>query len=220
MPEPGRVRPVEHYPALPYAQMPALMQTLAARGGIAALALRFIALTAVRSGEARKGRWREFDLEGAVWTIPAERMKGPKGKRKEQRVPLSPPSLAILESLRPFAGDDDALVFPGQKRGEPLSDMSILAVLRRLELKDKTNQALTVHGLRSTFRDWAAEQTNFPRELAEKALAHSVKNEVEAAYQRGDLFAKRRKLMDAWAAFATKGQPTGNVLDFKKRTRA
>ena len=184
-----------HHAALPYAELPGLMKQLASAEGVAALAVRFAILTAARSGEVRGARWSEIDLDAAVWTVPAERMKA----KEEYRVPLSPAALAILAQVR---GLDDSLVFPGRRRGSALSNMT--AVLKRL------NVPATLHGFRSTFRDWAAERTNVPREIAEMCLAHTVGNTVERAYARSDLFEKRRALMDTWARFAT-SQP-GEVV--------
>lgn len=182
-----------HHAALPFAELPSFVAALRARDtGTAALALEFTILTAARSGEALGARWEEFDLEGKVWVIPQERMKA----RRPHRVPLSP---AVLDVLNRAKGRDDVWVFPGQKPGKPLSNMAMEMQLRRMKRDD-----ITVHGFRSSFRDWAAETTAFPREVAEMALAHVLENATEAAYRRGDLFEKRRKLMDAWAAFASR----------------
>lgn len=182
---------VEHHPALPWKELPALMERIAKEEGIGAMALRFAILTAARSGEVRGARWVEFDLDAAVWTVPAARMKA----GVEHRVPLSPAAAALLRSVE---GMSPELVFPSpSSTAEPLSDMTLLAVLRRLEVD------AVPHGLRSTFRDWAEEATHFSCEVKEAALAHVVKNKTEAAYRRGDHFEKRRELMDAWAAYAT-----------------
>ena len=153
-----------------------------------AQALEFTILTAARSGEVRGATWAEIDLEEAVWTVPGERMK----VGKEHRVPLSPAAIALLKRLPRTDGVD--YVFPALRGGQ-LSDMTLTAVLRRMEVP------VTVHGMRSTFRDWAAEHTEYPREVAEMALAHSIGNAVEAAYRRGDLFDKRRLLMNDWDRF-------------------
>lgn len=181
-----------HFAALPYAELPALMKRLEAAPGMGALALRFTILTAARSGETRGAVWSEIDQDGATWTIPAERMKMKAG----HRVPLSAPVLAILEAVRDLLG---ALVFPSTKPDRPLSDMTLAAVLKRLEVP------VTVHGFRSTFRDWAEERTDYPHEVKEAALAHKVSNAVERAYRRTDLFDRRRALMNEWAAFCTQG---------------
>jgi len=142
--------------------------------------------------------WSEIDIENAIWIIPAGRMKG----RKEHRVPLSPNALAVLDKAHGLRDEsvEETFVFPGRKKGRPLSNMAVLRLLKRMGYGD-----LTVHGFRSTFRDWCSEQTNYPREVAEMALAHTVGDKVEAAYRRGDLFEKRKRLMDAWAAFCAIG---------------
>lgn len=177
-----------HFQALPWRDLPALMARIAGVEGMGALALRFAILTAARSGEVRGATWAEIDTDAASWTIPAGRMKA----GDEHRVPLSAPALALLKPLR---GISDDLVFPGAKRGKPLSDMTLAAVLKRLDVP------VTVHGFRSTFRDWTEEATAYPHEVKEAALAHKVKNAVEAAYRRTDLFEKRRALMNEWAEF-------------------
>jgi integrase len=162
------------------------------RDGIAARALEFTILTAARTGEVIGAKWGEIDLEEGSWTVPAERMKA----GREHRVPLSEPALRLLRAL-PREGD---LVFPGSKAGTGISNMSMAAVLKRMGVN------VTVHGMRSMFRDWASERTSFPPEVAEMALAHTVKNKVEAAYRRGDLFDKRRLLMAEWAAYLEEGR--------------
>lgn len=183
---PEKVRKVEHHPALPWQQIGAFMAVLKAREGIAARALEFTILTAARSGEVRGITWGEVDLTAKLWTVPGERMKA----GREHRVPLSDRAVALLEQLPRMDGH----VFPGAKAKAPLSNMSLTAVLRRMG-----HESITVHGFRSTFRDWAAEATNFPREVAEHALAHQLPDKVEAAYRRGDLIGKRARLMQAWA---------------------
>jgi integrase len=190
LPARAKVRPVVHHAALPYAGLPALMARLGE--GVAARALAFTCLTAARSGETRHATWDEIDLELRVWTVPAERMKS----GREHRVPLSDPALAILAPLSVLAGARQGLVFPGSRAGRPLGHSAMATELSRIGLGDAT-----VHGLRSSFRDWAAETTGFPSEVVEMALAHAVGSKVEAAYRRGDLFVKRRQLMDAWAEF-------------------
>jgi integrase len=159
------------------------------------LALRFAILTAARSGEVRGATWDEIDLGAATWTIPAERMK----MERPHRVPLAEPALVILRELQPLADGPGSLVFPSARPGKPLSDMTLSAVLRRLDVP------VTVHGFRSSFRDWSEEAATFPHEVKEAALAHAVANKTEAAYRRGDLFDRRRELMDAWARYATGG---------------
>lgn len=183
---------VRHHAALPWAELPALMRRLAKEEGMGALALRFAILTAARSGEVRGATWQEIDLEAATWTIPADRMKA----GTEHRVPLSAPAVALLRGVQ---GLSPTIVFPSPKSSpaepKPLSDMTLLAVLRRLKVE------AVPHGFRSTFRDWAEEATHYPHEVKEAALAHTVKNKTEAAYRRSDLFEKRREMMDAWAAW-------------------
>ena len=165
---------VEHHPALPWKELPALMERIAKEQGMGALALRFAILTAARSGEVRGATWAEIDLDAAVWTVPAARIKA----GVEHRVPLSPAAIAMLRSVE---GLSPELVFPSPRSTtEPLSDMTLLAVLRRLEVD------AVPHGFRSTFRDWAEEATHYPFEVKEAALAHVVKNKTEAAYRRGD----------------------------------
>jgi len=182
--------PKQHHPVMPFAAVPRFMKKLAARTGLAARALELTILTAARTSEVLQARWSEFDLDRGLWVIPAERMKA----GKEHRVPLSEPAATLLRLLQ-TQGD---FVFPGLKKGKPLSNMAMDMVLRRMKTAN-----CTVHGFRSAFRDWCGEATQFPREIAEHALAHSVGNEVERAYRRGDALEKRRELMSAWAAFAT-----------------
>ena len=184
---------VEHRAALPWRELPALWPRLEAAEGMGALALRFAILTAARSGEVRGATWAEIDFEAATWTIPAERMK----MERPHRVPLAPAALAILREVQPLGVGPSSLCFPG-RRGAMLSDMTMSVVLRR-----RLGVAVTVHGFRSTFRDWAEEAVTFPHEVKEAALAHSVRNPVEAAYRRGDLFDSRCELMDAWARFVS-----------------
>lgn len=188
LPAPTKIARVTHHRALPIDAMPGFMADLRERKGIAARALEFLVLTAARSGEVRGAAWSEIDIDAAVWTVPAERMKA----HKEHRVPLPPQALALLANLPRIKGVE--LVFPAP-RGGVLSDMTLTAVMRRMQVD------AVPHGMRSTFRDWAAERTHFPHEVAEMALAHTIGNAVEAAYRRGDLFAKRAEMMDAWSIF-------------------
>jgi integrase len=190
LPKRNKVRRVKHLAALPYQQIGELMPALREEDGIAARALEFTILTAARSGEVFGARWDEFDLNERLWVIPGERMKA----GKEHRVPLSDAAIAVIQHMAAIRRSD--YVFPSGGRGGPLRPMAMLMVLRRMGHGD-----LTVHGFRSSFRDWAAERTAFPAEVAEMALAHAVSNKVEAAYRRGDMFQKRRQLADAWAAF-------------------
>ena len=196
LPKPSAVAKVEHHAAIDRKDIGKVMAPLAASGGLAAKAVRFTCLTAARSGEVRASVWSEIDLIEGTWTVPAHKMKA----GKEHRVPLTNGALAILREVEPLrdprAGD---LVFPGQKRGKPLSDV---ALSKALHLAAET-KAVTVHGLRSTFRDWAAEETDYPREVAEMALAHAIGDKVEAAYRRGDLFEKRRQMMEDWARWVS-----------------
>jgi len=176
-----------NFAALPYDEIPALMPRLVDKGGMGALALRATILTAARSGEVRGATWAELDLANAVWTVPAERMK----MRRAHRVPLSAEAVAVFSEAGAVRRKGTNLVFPSAKGG-PLSDMTLTKALRDL------GETATAHGFRSSFRDWAAEQTSLPGEIAEAALAHAVPNAVEAAYRRTDFFDKRRELMDAW----------------------
>ena len=201
LPARSRVRKVQHHAALAYAEVGQFMADLRGQDTTSALALEFLILTATRTAEVIGATWSEADLDAAVWTIPAERMKA----KKEHRVPLSKPALAILKRLYKHRAGE--FVFMGAKPGRPLSNMALLMLLERLGRSD-----LTVHGFRSTFRDWCAESTNFPREVAEHALAHSLPDKVEAAYRRGDLFEKRRHLMAAWARYCGTTEPRGKVV--------
>lgn len=179
-----------HHAAMSYVDVPAFMGELQTRQATAALALEFAVLTAARSGEVLGARWEEFDLDRAVWTVPAKRMKA----GREHRVPLSRRALKIVKTMNETRVGD--FVFPGRKPGKALSVMALEMVLRRMKI-----DGVTVHGFRSAFRDWAAERTNFTNEVCEAALAHVIENKVEAAYRRSDLFDKRRKLVEAWAVF-------------------
>jgi integrase len=212
LPARARVRKVAHHAALPFDEVPAFLSLLRDREGIAAQALEFAIFTAARTGEVLGARWGEFDLAAKVWTVPGERMKA----GKEHRVPLSDPALAVLEQVIPLAMTTDgkpdpaAPVFPGQRRALPLSNMTMLMLLRRMKRAD-----LTAHGFRSTFSDWAAERTAYAREVVEMALAHAVENKVEAAYRRGDLFEKRRRLMADWAKFCETPLAAGKVVPLR-----
>ena len=199
LPRRTRVAKVEHHPALPWPEVGAFMATLRAQPGAVALALEFAILTAARTGEVIGARWEEVDLGEAVWTVPGERMKA----GREHRVPLSSAALAVLRRAAALVLDrkstSSSHVFPGRKAGTGLSNMALLALLRRMKRSD-----LTAHGFRSTFRDWCAEATAYPREVAEAALAHTLRDKVEATYRRGDLFEKRRHLMAKWAVFCNR----------------
>ncbi len=200
LPKPTKVKAVKHHPALAHVEIAGFMDDLSNRTGVAARALAFTILTAARSGETRGATWAEIDLEVKLWTIPSERMKA----GKEHRVPLTKEAIAYLGPKR----DNAALIFESEaKAGKPISDMSMTAVLRRMG-----RDGITVHGFRSTFRDWAGETTGFPREVIEAALAHGIKNKSEAAYARSDLFEKRRTLMIAWSTVATASNLAPNVV--------
>ncbi len=195
----------KNHPALPWQQIGQFMVSLKRCEGVAARAMEFAILTAVRSGEVREARWSEFDVTTKIWTIPAERMKA----GREHQVPLSDAVLALLRELPNYNESGDNMVFAGMK-GQPLSDMSLTAVIRRMKdaqgmplWTDGKGRRITVHGFRSSFRMWAAENTNHPREVAEHALAHQLPDAVERAYQRGSQFAKRILLMRDWASFCT-----------------
>jgi integrase len=192
LPRPSKIKAIKHHAALDWRQLPAFMAELQMRDGVAAKALALTILTAARSGEVRGMCWAEVDVEDAVWTVPSTRIKA----GKEHRVPLSAAARALLGE----PGEPGELVFASpNKIGAPLSDMTLTAVLKRMGRAD-----LTVHGFRSTFRDWAGETTNHPREVIEAALAHRLKDKAEASYARGDLFRKRRTLMQDWSNFATR----------------
>jgi integrase len=212
LPARSKVRRVEHHAALPYAELPAFLVNLREQEGIAARAVEFAILTAARTGEMIGACWNEVDLLDKVWTVPAARMKA----HRDHRVPLSARALAILHEMQ-AARHGDGFVFPGREPGGPLSNMAFLMLLRRMGRAD-----VTVHGFRSSFRDWAAERTSVPSEVAEMALAHAVGNKVEAAYRRGDLFEKRRRLMQQWATFCTTapvGERQGNVTPMRRNPR-
>lgn len=207
LPARAKVSRVKHHPALPYGEIPVFMARLRAQEGVSARALEFTILTATRTSETIRARWDEIGLDSKMWTIPGERMKAGKG----HRVPLSERAMTILKGLPREGG----YVFPGGRAKTPLSSMALLMTLRRMGRDD-----ITTHGFRSTFRDWAAETTAYPRDVAEMALAHAIADKVEAAYRRGDLFAKRRELMDAWATYcaALPGRK-GQVVPMRERGR-
>lgn len=195
LPKPGALRAVKHHAAIAIDAAPGFFAALRERDGMGARALEFLVLTAARSGEVRGATWDEIDLDKGVWIVPSERMKG----KRAHTVPLSGPAADLLRNLPRYAGIS-ALVFPGAA-GRPLSDMSLTAVMRRMGLD------ATVHGFRSTFKDWAAERTSFPNEVSEMCLAHAIGSKVEAAYRRGVLLEKRREMVSEWAAFVTGSPP-------------
>jgi integrase len=179
-----------HHGALPYAAVPTFVERLREQPGLAPFALEFAILTAARSGEVLGAKWEEINIEEAVWTVPASRMKG----KREHRVPLSDRTMTILGEIGKFKTSD--FIFPGRRPTAPLSNMALAMILRRMKVEEATP-----HGFRSSFRDWCGDKTAFPREIAEAALAHAIGDKTEAAYRREDALAKRRKLMDAWAAY-------------------
>ena len=202
---PSKIKNIEHLAALPYVDIGAFWIDLQQQEGMGALALQFAILTAARSGEVRGASWNEIDLVEKTWKIPASRMK----MKREHKVPLSDEAIKLLNGLVHIAGTD--LLFPNNK-GTALSDMTLTAVIRRM---GRTGQ-VTPHGFRSTFRDWASERTNYPRDVCEMALAHAIGDKVEAAYRRGDLIEKRTRLMRDWAKFINIAPAVGdNVIKFK-----
>lgn len=223
LPSRAKIAPVKHHPALPWQDAPTFVRQLRQLGSTSARALEFLILTAGRTGEVLEAQWREIDFPGAMWTVPGGRMKG----RREHRVPLTAPALAVLEDMAELRDPDDpagdGYVFPGRARtdtsaaadgyGMPLSNMSLLALLKRMKRGD-----ITPHGFRSTFRDWAGEATAHPGDVVEMALAHVVSNKVEAAYRRGDMFEKRRKLMQDWADFL--GRAPAEVVPLRAAVEA
>jgi integrase len=206
LPARGKIAKVKHHAALPYDQTAQFIDNLRQQEGIAPLALEFAIFTAARTGEIIGARWDEIDLAGKVWTVPAARMKS----GREHRVPLSADALAVLNKVSKGGSED--FVFTGRTKSS-LSNMALLMLLRRMGYNK-----LTAHGFRSTFRDWAAERTNFPSEVAEMALAHSVGDKVEAAYRRGDLFDKRRQLMADWAEYCAGGKIAATVVSIGRRS--
>jgi integrase len=199
LPQRGASKRVKHHAAIPFAELPGFMAELRKRDSISARALEFCILTAARTSETIKGTWDEIDLKAGIWTVPAERMKA--GRAHD--VPLSKRAIAILKGL-PRVGD---YLFPGAADGAPLSNMAMLELLRGM-----AGNGYTVHGFRSAFRDWAGDQTHFPRDVIEFALAHKVKDKTEAAYRRSSALEKRRRLMDTWAAYCERPGSSGNVV--------
>lgn len=220
LPAKSKVRAVQHMPAMPYVNVPAFMAELRGHKVLSAWALEFTILTACRTGEAIGARWDEIDFSAKIWTVPGKRTKS----GREHRVPLSERALQVISEIPREAASPH--LFPGNKTGKPLSNMAMLELLRGMRgggLATRSGDlpvhggALTVHGFRSSFRDWAAEQTNYPREIAEAALAHVLGDKTEAAYQRGDLLEKRRKLMQAWAGYCGgRGAAAGQVVPLRK----
>lgn len=211
LPQRSKVQKVKHHSALPYEEIGSFIALLRQRPAISALALEFTILTALRTSEVIGAQWKEINLGKEEWLIPAERIKG----GKEHRVPLSTRAIAILEEMAAGAepGEED-FVFPATRKGKHISNMAMLTLLKRMKRSD-----ITVHGFRSSFRDWAAERTNYPREVAEMALAHVIGDKVEAAYRRGDLFEKRRRLMDEWERFCGTNTKGGKVVSIQGRKK-
>lgn len=211
LPRRSKALAVKHHPALAYARTGEFMAALRQQQGAAARALEFLILTAARTSEVTGANWREINLGAAMWIVPAERIKA----GKEHRVPLSAPALALVQAMARLRQGE--FVFPGGRAGRPLTNMAMAGVLRRMG-----HSEITVHGFRSSFRDWAAERTNYPREVAEMALAHAVGDKVEAAYRRGDLFEKRRRIMAEWAKYCARIEKADgcNVVKLTKPRRA
>lgn len=214
---PSKIAKIEHFPALPYTKINEFINKLEQQEGHGAQALKLVIYTACRSREVLEARWDEIDFEKRIWTIPAERMK----MGREHRIPLTAPTVAILEKLKGereggniLSGQKSPHIFPSRNGKNCISNMVMLVLLKRMNRQD-----ITVHGFRSTFRDWAAEQTNFPREVAEAALAHSVEDRVEAAYRRSDLFEKRRLMMEQWATYCQLQQSEGKVVEMMPKAR-
>lgn len=206
LPEPSRVRRIKHHSALPYDEMAEFITHMRAQEGVGGRALEFLILTAARTGEVLHARWDEIDLANRLWKIPGERMKN----RKPHRVPLSQPAIAILECLD--TREAGKIVFQKPGLDKPFSDNALLAVLRRMNRSD-----LTAHGFRSTFRDWAADCTDYPEAVVEMALAHTVSDKVLAAYRRTDLFARRKHLMDDWAQFCKATDDVQTVITLQAK---
>jgi len=209
LPKPSRVKKVNHHPAMPYSEVSAFMAELAQNNSNSSLALQILILTATRTSEVLKAEWTEFNLDDSVWIIPASRMKA----RREHRVPLSDTCINILNSLSHI--DGNPYVFSGARYGRSLSNMALLQLMRGMGFGVGCEHGDFVpHGFRSSFRDWSGEVSNFPRDVSEMALAHTIENKVEAAYRRGDLFDKRRKMMQAWADYLNQQQ--ANIISFVK----
>lgn len=207
LPAPSKAKRVQHHAALPWQDMPAFMADLRGRDSISARALEFTVLTAARTGETIGATWGEIDLDGKVWTVPAARMKA----HRDHRVPLADRAVEILRDLP--REKDSPYVFPGGKAGSPLSNMAMLQLLKGMR------PGLTTHGFRSAFKDWSTESTNHPNIVSEAALAHTVKDAVEKAYRRGELFGKRTKLMKDWAAYCARpptAETAGNVTPLRR----
>ena len=222
LPATNKTSRVRHHPALPWARLPEMMVALKQVPGMGALALRFAILTAARSGEVRGARWGEIDFDGGVWTVPASRMKA----GRQHRVPLSSEALNVLAQARPYRQSDEknALVFPGIKEGKRLSDMTLGAVIKRLNSRgtptwvDAFGVPVVPHGFRSSFKDWSADTRPEPSEVVEQSLAHTIATATERAYRRSDLFERRVQLMDAWATYCSE-DAAGPVVAIRRAAR-
>jgi len=211
LPRPSSVKTVRHHPAMPYGRTPAFYALLKNNSDTSSAALRLKILTATRTGEVLKAEWSEFDLDKATWTIPASRMKS----KAEHRVPLTDEAIGLLNSLPRIKGCE--FLFVSVRYTNPLSDMSLLSLMRRMGFGVAGDKGDYVpHGFRSTFRDWAGEVSHYPRDVAEMALAHTVGDKVEAAYRRGDLFDKRRAMMRDWSDYVTSQESSRNVIQLRK----
>lgn len=208
LPERNKVQKPQHFIAMDYRILPAYFQLLRLKNTVASKSLSFTILTASRSGEARLATWSEVDTNAKTWIIPDGRMKA----GREHRIPLSREAIQILKEMEPFKRSTDDLIFPGLAKGKAISDASLLKLVKQ------TDSTLTVHGFRSSFRDWCAEHTSYPREVAEAALAHTLKDKTEAAYQRGDMFEKRRKLMESWTDYCLSDNSGAEVIPINKPT--
>lgn len=201
LPKPTSVQKVEHHPAMPYDEVPLFIKELKEKPGVSALALQFLILTACRTGEVIGALWSEIDFEAAIWTVPAVRMKS----KRDHRVPLCAELVAILNAVPRVV--NNPYIFFGQRQGRPISNLAMLQLMRGMGYGVGGNRGGYVpHGFRSSFRDWAGEESSFPRDVCEMALAHVIENRVEAAYRRGDLFDKRRKMMEEWAEWCFRGR--------------
>lgn len=216
LPKLSKTQRTENQPALDWRRIPEFMRALESEDGFAAKALKLVILCAMRSGEARLLRWGDVDMTGNTITIPGNRMKA----GKEHKIPLSAEALRLLKGLHRIEGEE--LVFPGRKLGEAMSDATMLRVVQRINadrkdkfLDPKTGKPVVVHGFRASFKTWATEATDHPRDLVESALAHIIENKTEAAYQRGDVLDKRRKMMGQWAAYATESGVTGKIIGIR-----
>lgn len=194
LPRPSLIRKIEHFASLPYTELPAFISRLKSQHGLTPKALLFTILTAARSGEVRGAQWPEIDVKHRIWTVPPERMKA----KREHRVPLSKPAIDLLTALPRLQTTN--IMFPSTRKGDSLADTALLMVLRRMQVN------AVPHGFRATFKTWASEQTAFPKDVIEAALAHTLDNKTEAAYQRGDLLEKRRALMNDWAVYCLSGK--------------